>query len=220
MKKLIYSLSMVALSLQASAQVYVDPTTSVAMASQSLLINNQLDKSNEKLTLIQRAQLAVTGELAVVNDLQSRIYRGLSEVSSAVSSLLAVKDIYEISEDILLDGKKAIAIATKNPALLLFAQSGANEFYSRAMSLSAQVSSFVLKGGGDNLMDAGERAKLLGRITTELAILRGVVYGMYRAMYWASVRGFWNSLNPYSGFINLDKQIADQVIAKSKLIGR
>lgn len=220
MKKLTYILLMALFAMHSSAQVYVDPTTSVAMASQSLLINNQLDKSNEKLTLIQRAQLAVTGELAVVNDLQSRLYRGLSEVSSAVSSLIAVKDIYEISEDILLDGKKAVAIAAKNPALLLFAQSGANEFYSRAMSLSAQVSSFVLKGGSDNLMDAGERAKLLGRITTELAILRGVVYGMYRAMYWASVRGFWNSLNPYSGFINLDKRIAEEVVAKSKLIRR
>ncbi|RYX78261.1 hypothetical protein EON76_06545 [bacterium] len=202
------------------AQIYVDPTTSAAMASQSLMINSQLSSSNEKLTLLQRAQLAVTAELGIANDLQNRIYRGLSEVSSAVSSLLAVRDIYDITQDILRDGQKAVSVAAKNPALLIFAQSGAEEFHSRALRLSSEVGSFVLHGAKDNLMDSGERAKLLGKIVTELSIIRGVVYGIYRVMYWASIRGFWNSINPYAGFINLDKRIADDVLAKSKLLKR
>jgi len=202
------------------AQIYVDPSTSAAMATQAALINSQLNTSNDKLTLIQRAQLAVTAELGIANDLQNRIYKGLTEVSSAVSSLLAVKDIYEMTQDIILDGNKAVSIAAKNPGLLLFAQSGAEEFHSRALRLSSQVGSFVLHGSKENLMDSGERAKLLSKIVTELNILRGVIYGIYRSMYWASVRGFWNSLNPYSGFINLDKRIADEVIFKSKLIKR
>lgn len=218
MKKQLYMLLFSGIPALLSAQVYVDPSTSAAMASHSVLINSQLNNTNEKLTLLQRAQLSVAAELAIANDLQSRIYRGLTEVSSALSSLLAVKDIYEITEDIFLDGKKAMNIAAKNPALLLFAQQGAEEFHARALRLSAEVSGFVLHGSKDNLMDAGERSRMLAKIVTELSVLRGVIYGIYRGMYWASVRGFWNSVNPYSGFINVDKRIADEVLFKSKLI--
>lgn len=221
MKIVFFLLLVLAMICQDSAaQIYVDPSTSAAMASQSVLINSQLNTSNEKLTLLQRAQLAVGAELTIANELQSRIFRGLTEVSSAVSSLLAVKDISEISQDILRDGKRAVEVAAGNPALLLFAQSGADEFYSRAMRLSTQVGTFVLHSNKENLMDAGERAKLLNHIVTELSILRGVIYGIYRAMYWAKMRGFWNSVNPYSRFINLDKRIAEEVVFKSKLLKR
>jgi hypothetical protein len=67
-------------------------------------------------------------------------------------------------------------------------------------------------------MDAGERARLLGRIVIELTILRGVAYGMHRSMYWAKQRGILNSLNPYRGFINIDKRIADDIIRNAKYL--
>ncbi|RYY52122.1 MAG: hypothetical protein EOO09_22235, partial [Chitinophagaceae bacterium] len=91
MKKQFYMLLFSGIPALLSAQVYVDPSTSAAMASHSVLINSQLNNTNETLTLLQRAQLSVAAELAIANDLQSRIYRGLTEVSSALSSLLAVK---------------------------------------------------------------------------------------------------------------------------------
>jgi hypothetical protein len=67
-------------------------------------------------------------------------------------------------------------------------------------------------------MDSGERAKLLNRIRTELMILRGVAYGMQRTMFWAKQRGILNSLNPYAGYINIDKRIADDIIRNAKYL--
>ncbi|MEJ5962905.1 hypothetical protein [Pedobacter immunditicola] len=200
------------------AQIYVDPTTAGAMAFHSGVINGQLNKTNDNLTLIQRGQLAVTGQLVIVNDLQQQIYRGLSEVSGAVRSLLAIQDIAEISVDIVTDVNKAVSLAQSNPALLLFAEGGAREFKRRGTALAAEVSSFVLQGGVNNLMDSGERAKLLNRIRTELMILRGVAYGMQRTMFWAKQRGILNSLNPYAGYINIDMQIADDIIRNAKYL--
>ena len=109
-------------------------------------------------------------------------------------------------------------IAGSNPILLLFAEQGAGEFKTRATNLAAEVASFVTVGGRQNLMDSGERAKLLNRIVTELTILRGVAYGMYRSMYWAKQRGLLNSLNPYTGFINIDKRIADDIVSNAKYL--
>ena len=205
----------------ASAQaIYSDPTTAAAMAMHSAVINGQLNKTNNNLTLIQQGQLAVAGQLTVANDLQRTIYKGLSEVASAVRSLSAIKDMVAVSDDIVTGINKAIAITGTNPALLLFAQSGAQEFKSRATGLAAEVASFVLAGGKGNLMDSGERAKLLNRITSELMIIRGVAYGLYRSMYWARARGIFNSLDPYAGFINTDKWIADDILNHSKLTRR
>ena len=188
------------------------------MAAHSGVINGQLNRTNDNLTLIQRGQLAVTGQLVIVNDLQQQIYRGLSEVSGAVRSLLAIQDIAEISMDIVEDVNKAVSLAQSNPALLLFAEGGAREFKRRGTALATEVSSFVLQGGVNNLMDSGERAKLLNRIRTELMILRGVAYGMQRTMFWAKQRGILNSLNPYAGYINIDMQIADDIIRNAKYL--
>ncbi|VTP91404.1 hypothetical protein [Sphingobacterium daejeonense] len=200
------------------AQIYIDPAVAAATGVHAGVINGQLNTTNNNLTLIQRGQLAVTGQLVIVNDLQDKIYKGLSEVSAVVRNLLAIKHISEISTDIVRDVNKAMDLAGSNPVLLLFAEEGAREFKSRATALAAEVTSFVTRGGGQNLMDSGERAKLLNRIVTEMTILRGVAYGMYRSMYWAKQRGILNSLNPYAGFINLDKRIADDIIRNAKYL--
>ena len=218
MKLVFIVLGICGLSLNALAQIYVDPATAGATAAHAAIINNQLNKTNENLTLIQRGQLAVTGQLTIVNNLQQQIYKGISEVAGAVRSLLGVKDIAEISLDIINDVNKAAIIAQSNPALLLFAEQGAREFKTRATSLTAEVSSFVLAGGKDNLMDSGERAKLLNRIRTELMIIRGVAYGMQRSMFWAKQRGFLNSLNPYAGYLNIDRRIADDILRNAKYL--
>lgn len=220
MKTLIFLLLFSACSIsQILAQaVYVDPTTAAAMAVHSGIINGQLNTTNNKLTLIQTGQLAVTGQLTAVNALQKDIYKGLSQVSSVMTNLLAIKDIAEISSDIVTDVNKAASLAQSDPVLLLFAQQGATEFKTRATALAAEVSTFVLQGGQSNLMDSGERAKLLNRIVNELSITRGVAYGMYRTMYYAKMRGILNSLNPYAGFINIDRQIGDNILQNRKTL--
>lgn len=198
--------------------LYIDPATSGAMLSQSSVINGQFNRTNDNLTAIQRGQLAVTGQLLIVNDMQNRIYTGLSQVAGIINSLTTIKEIADIGIDIVRDVQQGIKIAGSNPTLLLFAEEGAREFQNRAVKLAVDVNAFVLKGGRDNLMDSGERAKLLNHIASEMRILRGVAYGMQRAMYWARMRGIWASLNPWSSWQNMDVQIARSVIAEAKYL--
>ncbi|WP_316848952.1 hypothetical protein [Pedobacter agri] len=206
---------------RAAAQtLYLDPVTSGAIAVHASVINNQLDKGNERLSLIARGQLAVTGQLVIVNDLQDRIYRGLSEVSTVMNNLFSVKEIADIGIDIVGDVEKSVSLAKTNPLLLLFAEEGAREFKLRAVKLSAEVGGFVLKGGRDNLLDAGERSRLLNHIASEMRILRGIAYGMQRAMYWAKMKGIFASLNPWASWINLDVRVANSVITEAKYLKR
>jgi hypothetical protein len=221
MKTFLLFISGLLLSAALHAQeLVVDPVTSGAMLANSTVINNQLNTTNNKLTAIQTAQLAVTGQLTIVNNLQNNIYKGLSQVASVINNLYSVKEIAETGSDIVTDVEKAVQTARGNPVLLLFAQQGAQDFEKRAVALATDVSAFVLKGGSDNLMDSSERGKLLNHIVTEMHVLRGLAYGMQRAMYWAQLRGIWASLNPWSTWQSEDIRIANSVVSEARYLHR
>lgn len=196
----------------------VDPAVSGAIAVHSSTINGQLNNTNSKLDLIQRGQLAVSGQLVVVNNLQNRIYQGLSQVAAIINNLNTVKEIADCGIDIVKDVESAVSLARSNPALLLFAEQGARDFQTRATLLSADVGAFVLRGGNENLMDSGERGKLLNHIANQMRILRGIAYGMNRAMYWAKINGLFRSLNPWATWQNQDVRIATEVLNNAKYL--
>jgi hypothetical protein len=198
-------------------ELVVDPTTSAAILVNSAVINGQLNTTNNNLSLIQKGQLAVTGQLVIVNKLQKDIYTGLSQVASVINNLTTIKEIADCGTDIVSDVEQSATLAESDPALLLFAEQGAREFETRAVTLATDVSAFVLKGG-NNLMDAGERGKLLNHIEREMEVLRGIAYGMQRAMYWAKINGLWRSLNPWATWQNEDVRIADDVVNSAKYL--
>jgi hypothetical protein len=195
----------------------VDPAVSAAIAVNAGVINRQLNTTNNKLDLIQKGQLAVTGQLVVVNDLQNKIYQGLSQVAAVINNLTTIKEIAECGTDIVNDVEASVTLAKSDPILLLFAEQGARDFETRAATLSADVSAFVLKGG-KNLMDSGERGRMLNHIADEMRILRGIAYGMDRSMYWAKINGIFRSLNPWAEWQNQDVRIANDVLTNAKYL--
>jgi hypothetical protein len=218
MKALFILLFCFAIKASHAQELVVDPTTSAAIAVNAAVINGQLNTTNNKLDLIQKGQLAVTGQLTIVNTLQNDIYKGLSQVASVLSNLTTIKEIAECGSDIVSDVEASLVLAKSDPVLLLFAQKGAQDFESRAVTLSADVSAFVLKGGSNNLMNSGERGKLLNHIASEMRILRGIAYGMDRAMYWAQINGIIRSLNPWATWQNEDVRIANSVINNARYL--
>lgn len=199
-------------------EIVIDPAVSGAIAVSASTINGQLNNTNNKLDLIQRGQLAVSSQLVIVNNLQNKIYQGLSQVASIISNLTTIKEIADCGVDIVKDVESSVKLAKSNPVLLLFAEQGARDFQTRATTLAADVSAFVLRGGTNNLMDSGERGKLLNHIATEMRILRGIAYGMNRAMYWAKIDGIFRSLNPWAEWQNQDVRIANDVLTNAKYL--
>ena len=219
MKNSVFLILGMVFSMVSKAQsLYVDPAVSAATAAHAGIINSQLNATKDKLTLIERGQLAVTGQLAIVNSIQDKIYKGLSEVSSVLTNLSDVKEIARITIGMTDDLNRGMEIARKNPVYLVFAEQQAQFFKERATKLALEVSTFALKGGGNNLMDSGERSKLLNNVLTEMLILRSITYGMYRAMYYAQMRGLMRSLNPFQGYVNMDMQIVDDIIRKRQML--
>jgi hypothetical protein len=207
-----------ALKAAFAQEIVFDPAVSAAIAVNAGVINGQLNTTNDKLNLIQKGQLAVSGQLVIVNNLQNKIYTGLSQVASVINNLTTIREIAECGSDIVNDVQSSVRLARTNPVLLLFAEQGARDFQVRATTLAADVSAFVLAGGTNNLMDSGERGKLLNHIAQEMRILRGIAYGMNRAMYWAKMNGIFRSLNPWAEWQNNDVRIANDVLTNARYL--
>jgi hypothetical protein len=218
MKNLLILLLCLTVIRSAAQEIVVDPATTAAIAVNAGIINSQLNTTNDRLNLIQKGQLAVSGQLVIVNNLQNKIYNGLSQVASVISNLTTIREIADCGSDIVKDVESSIQLAHSNPVLLLFAEQGARDFQTRAVTLAADVSAFVLKGGNNNLMDSGERGKLLNHIAQEMRILRGIAYGMSRSMYWARMNGIFHSLNPWAEWQNNDVRIANDVLTNAKYL--
>jgi hypothetical protein len=216
-KWLLIVLLVTALNSAFAQELVVDPAVSAAIAVNAGVINGQLNTTNNKLDLIQKGQLAVSSQLVIVNNLQNKIYQGLSQVASVINNLATIKDIADCGSDIINDVEASVNLAKSDPVLLLFAEQGARDFETRSVRLAADVSAFVLKGG-NNLMDSGERGKLLNHIANEMRILRGIAYGMNRSMYWAKINGIFRSLNPWTEWQNQDVRIANDVLSNAKYL--
>jgi hypothetical protein len=218
--KLLQILLCMLLSGVAMGQVYTDPAVAGAQAAHTAVLNNQLNITNEKLTLIERGQLAITGNLTVVTSMQEKLFNGLSQVSSILSNLANVKEIARVATGIHGDVKDIMELARENPVFLGFAEQNATLFQQRAVSLALEVKEFALQGGVENLMDAGERSKIIHTILNDMLILRSYTYGMYRAMYFAKMKGLFKSLNPFQGYVEMDLAIMEDIIRQRKVLSR
>lgn len=217
MKKLTFSLLMLICVLCKAQTPYVDVLTAPAMIAYAEVLKSQQNKTNTNLSAIERGQVAVMGQLQVANNLHDRVVRGLTEVSGTLSNALTVKEIYTSSTDIVNNTRDAINLASGNPALTLFAIRSSEEFKRRALGMTADVTR-ILTGGDYNMMDAGERQKLLNYIHTEIRLLAATAYGVKFNMEYAKRYGIWNSLNPFRKWINQDTQIMHDIITKAKMI--
>ena len=99
---LLFALCFSLSALQAQ-EIVVDPATSAAIAVNAGVINSQLNTTNNNLSLIYKGQLAITGQLTIVNKLQNDILTGLNQVASVINNLETIKDIADCGTDIVSD---------------------------------------------------------------------------------------------------------------------
>ncbi len=218
-KTLILSILILSITSYGVSQViYTDPALTAATITNGVTIRNGLKETNKELSLIEKGQLAITANLTVVNNIQDKIYKGLTEVSSALKNLTQVKATVPMGAAIIDDVEDILDLAKEDPKLALFAEKYAKQFKDRAVALGLEVATFVLKDGETSLMDAGERTAMLRHIYQELVILKTYTYLMQSSMERAKRLGFLQSINPYQGFINKDKAIATQITGKAKVL--
>lgn len=167
-------------------------------------INNRLDDINLNISSVVMVQ--------------NLIYNSLTQVNQALRSGIAATQIARISAEIIKESNTMISIAGSEPYLLLFAEDVARQLKSRGIKLVSEVSDFILKEGGNVLMDYEKRDALLRKVILELKVMRALCYSMGRSMYWAKMNGVLKTANPYRDYINQDTRMANDIIRNYQIL--
>lgn len=149
---------------------------------------------------------------------QTMIYSSLANVSSALKNGLALKNLSVIAADMTGYIGKALALAKADPPLLLVTSRIAGEMRSRSLALLNDVSSFIIKEGGNVLADYNARDELLRKVTQQLQILDSLAYGAWKTMFWAKQRGMLATLTPFAAWVSRDKALVSSIIANARYL--
>jgi len=175
--------------------------------------NSLLRKINNRLSDIN---LNMSSVILV----QSIIKNSLTEVNAVLRNGIAMKQIINISIEIVQESNTMIETARSEPYLLLFAEGAGRQLKNRGVRLATEVSEFVLKEGDNVLMDYEKRDYLLRKIILELKVIRALCYSMHRSIYWAKVNGILKTVNPYRNFISRDKWLVEGIIRNYNILRR
>ncbi|MRI64239.1 hypothetical protein EDM00_09585 [Ornithobacterium rhinotracheale] len=202
------------LFLQAQ-ELYVDVATDLALANYAKNIKKGQNETNEKLTQLQKAQAFVSSQLVIVNDIQDKVYKGLKEVSGTLSNGIQIKNIYERLDRCRKYSKNIKDLIRRHPQYAIFGEAAARESYQRILQIGTNATN-IITSSETNLATAGDRYKLLFEIEQDVRDLSISLIGIQLALENAERVGFWQSLNPFQGYINTDKDIVRNIMDKYK----
>jgi len=159
-------------------------------------------------------QLNLTGVILT----EQLIYASLTQVENGLKSAFALRQIGELSLEIITESKEVLDAARSSPALLLFAQTNCQQLEGRGIRLVQEVSTVVMREGENLLMDYASRDALLKKISLELKTIRALLYSIKKCMYWAKVNGMLKTANPFKSFINTDKRMVENLLLNYKTL--
>lgn len=185
------------------------------------LVNQAARKSaddfmNARFTNIEKNKKIALENLTLVDVIQQRVYQSLTTVDKSIRQGKAVIQATTIVNDIIKYQLETASYAKSDPALLLFAEKAEMNFKLRALDLILYINQTVMIEKSDVLINIGKRDQLLSHVIDELRVLRAFSYTASRQVYWASLDGVFKSLNPWQGYINNDKQKADEILTNFK----
>lgn len=202
------------ISVSANSQtITYDPFLFGAVLSSDHGARKSWDKVHRAQKAITAAQTATTTVVNKLKQIQNKIYKGLTTVNSAVKDGYSVYYIGILIKDIGKWEAKMIKEAAGHPIAAAWAAKYQKHLIEKSTACISDISTFILKAKDDKLlMRAGERAQLLWNIKQELQVMKALAVTSYYAIHWVVMQGLINAVNPFDGYVNIDKKLMQDVL--------
>ena len=211
MKKFSISLLLMAGSFAFAQNTYIDVTTTLALKLYSDNLENQQEKTIEQQTKLQQAQTWVSTQMAVANNIQNKVLKGLNEVSGTLKNGVQVVSIYNELDRCLQYSNDILTLTSNKPQYSVFGVKATQKAYEQVIKLSTDVTD-LLKPGELNLATAGDRYKLLFLVSQNVTMLKIWLLATKLNIERAIRLGWFQSLNPFQGYINTDMSIVENIM--------
>lgn len=134
-------------------------------------------------------QDSVKAKVAQIAAIQTEIYRGLSEVNTAIQNAHSLVYAWNIITRITDDVIAIDTLVVGHPELLLIANRTEAALFDRLIGLKDYLV-LSITGGKVNLMNGVQRTSLINHVLTELYIIQGMVYTIRHQMTMAIKQGW------------------------------
>lgn len=211
MKKFSISLLLMAGSFAFAQNTYIDVTTTLALKLYSDNLENQQEKTIEQQTKLQQAQTWVSTQMAVANNIQNKVLKGLNEVSGTLKNGVQVVSIYNELDRCLQYSNDILTLTSNKPQYSVFGVKATQKAYEQVIKLTTDFTD-LLKPGELNLATAGDRYKLLFSVSQNVTMLKIWLLATKLNIERAIRLGWFQSINPFQGYINTDMSIVENIM--------
>ena len=211
MKKFSITVLLFAGSFALAQNIYIDVTTTLALKLYSDNLENQQEKTLEQQTKLQQAQTWVSSQMAVANNIQNKVLKGLNEVSGTLKNGVQVVSIYNELDRCLQYSNDILTLTGDKPQYSVFGVKATQKAYEQVIKLSTDVTE-LLKPGELNLATAGDRYKLLFSVSQNVTMLKIWLLATKLNIERAIRLGWFQSINPFQGYINTDMSIVQNIM--------
>lgn len=211
MKKFSITVLFFAASFSFAQNTYIDVTTTLALKLYSDNLENQQEKTIEQQTKLQQAQTWVSTQMAVANNIQNKVLKGLNEVSGTLKNGVQVVSIYNELDRCLQYSNDILTLTGDKPQYSVFGVKATQKAYEQVIKLSTDVTE-LLKPGELNLATTGDRYKLLFSVSHNVTMLKIWLLATKLNIERAIRLGWFQSINPFQGYISTDMSIVQNIM--------
>ena len=211
MKKFSITVLLFAGSFALAQNIYIDVTTTLALKLYSDNLENQQEKTLEQQTKLQQAQTWVSTQMTVANNIQNKVLKGLNEVSGTLKNGVQVVGIYNELDRCLQYSSDILELTSDKPQYAVFGVKATQKAYEQVIKLTTDVTD-LLKPGELNLATAGDRYKLLFSVSQNVTMLKIWLLATKLNIERAIRLGWFQSINPFQGYINTDRSIVENIM--------
>lgn len=186
------------------------------------LVKHSKDENNLQKTA--RTRQAVTSANEEVNrskmaDLKAK-YRTLQSrfhtIGLAIDATQIGLQAAPIIREIVDYQATILRLAGQDPMLITMAYQTQVDLVDKAYRLSQFLYALAISIGDINRMKSSDRKLLFGHVLTELRRIAGASRGLAANMYYSNRKRMLASANPFSEYVNRDKQLLENIISKIK----
>lgn len=215
-RSLVLLLSVIFCFARSYAQVNVELLHQLVSESKS---------ENSKQKDVRTTQATVTASETINRSQMTSLKSSYRDVHNRFNTLGLVINAAEIGleaqpivDEIIAQQTLIIRQAENNPLLMLLAANSEIDLANQAQLLINYVFGIVLSIGDINQMKASDRKMLFSYVLSELRRIDGASRGLATALANFNKQLHGKAVNPFSGFINQDQTLVDDIMSKAKAL--
>ncbi len=177
----------------------------------------QVNTRNNQATVNanEQANLTLLGKLKdIYRTLQNR-YNTLGTAVSVAN--IGIEATPMVGQIIIYQGQ-IVKLVEKNPAVAMLGVQSEIEFVQKAEGLLSYVAGLTLSFGDVNQMKASDRKLLFDYVIQQLSQIQELSGNLVDTLSYSNLSSLLRSLNPFQNFVDMDKNMAEDIIQNAKYL--